>query len=62
MTRKEFHTDFQDTYEYHGNTSIELIRKQGGTIKRDWLLFDSVEEAQEFFNNTYEGFNPHYIQ
>jgi len=61
MTRQEFHTDFQDTYEYHGNTSIELIRKQGGTVQRDWLLFDSVEEAQEFFNNTYEGFNHHHI-
>ena len=62
MTKQEFHTNYHDTYEYHGNTSIELIRNQGGTVKREWLLFDSVEEAQEFFNNTYEGFNDHYVQ
>ncbi len=33
MTRQEFHTNYQDTYEYHGNTSIELIRKEAHSIK-----------------------------
>ena len=51
MTRQDWLSDSQDSYEYHGNTTIEVIRKQDGvTIDRDWILFDSVEEAQEFFN------------
>ena len=50
MTRYEYHPDYQNCYEYHGNTFLEMTRKQAGiTIKRDWILFDSVEEAQEFF-------------
>jgi len=51
-TRYAFYDHYQDRYEYHGNTMIERIRKEAGrTIKRDWILFDSVEEAEEFFNN-----------
>jgi hypothetical protein len=31
---------------------IEIIRKRGGvTILRDWLMFDSVEEADDYFND-----------
>ena len=45
--------DYYDCYEYHGNTTIELTRKQdGAVIWRDWILFNSVEEATEFFNDT----------
>ena len=41
----------QSSYEYHGNTMIEMTRRQDGvTIEREWLLFDTVEEAQEFLN------------
>ncbi len=40
-----------DRLEYHGGTTIERVRKQAGlTILHDWLLFDSVEEAEEYFN------------
>ena len=50
MTRFESYQDYQCCYEYHGNTTVEFTRKQDGiTLKRDWILFDSVEEAQEFF-------------
>jgi len=50
MTRHESYPDYQCCYEYHGNTTVEFTRKQDGiTLKRDWILFDSVEEAQEFF-------------
>ena len=50
MIRYESYPDYQNCYEYHGNTSVEITRKQDGfAIKRDWILFDSVEEAQEFF-------------
>jgi hypothetical protein len=41
-----------ESFEYHGNTSIEHIRRNGGvTILRDWIIFDSVEEAEAFFND-----------
>ena len=53
MTKEISHPDYYDCYEYHGNTTIELTRKQGGMIIwRDWILFDSVEEATEYFNDT----------
>ncbi len=50
MIQYESYPDHQNCYEYHGNTSVEITRKQDGvTTKRDWILFDSVEEAQNFF-------------
>ena len=59
MTKHEFYSDYHESFEYHGNTAVEITRKQGGiTIKRDWILFDSVEEAQDFFyenTNDYRG-------
>jgi len=52
MTKYEFYPYYQDVYEYHGSTIVEFSRKQSGiTIKREWILFDSVDEAQEFFND-----------
>jgi hypothetical protein len=46
MTRHIFSPDYYDCYEYHGNTTIELTRKQGEVIVwRDWITFDTVEEA-----------------
>jgi len=43
---------FQDYYEYHGSTTIERERKKGGvTIWRDWIIFNSVEEAEQYFND-----------
>ena len=43
---------YKDCYEYHGSTTIERIRKNGNvTVLRDWLIFDSVEEALEYYND-----------
>ena len=42
--------DFQERYEYHGNVAIERTRLQDGAVERDWLFFDSAEEAVAFFN------------
>ena len=43
-------TGFQEYFEYHGNTAVEMTRKESGyVIKRDWILFDTVEEAQSFY-------------
>lgn len=52
MTTDISYPDYYDCYEYHGNTTIELTRKQDGMIIwRDWILFDTVEEAAEYFND-----------
>lgn len=54
MTSYQFDTDYQEVYEYHGSTTIEYTRcRNGRTVLREWILFDSVEEATEFFNSTY---------
>jgi hypothetical protein len=51
MTKYACYAHYQDCYEYHGSTTIEIIRKEAGrTVNREWILFNSVEEALEFFN------------
>jgi hypothetical protein len=51
MTRQVEHSDYQEVFEYHGHTAIERIRYHAsGRIRRDWLLFDTLEEAAEAFN------------
>jgi hypothetical protein len=50
MTKQEIYHDYHDSFEYHGSTVIERTRNRSGTtIRRDWILFDSVEEAAEYF-------------
>jgi hypothetical protein len=52
MTQAEFLTDYQEIFEYHGNTSVERVRKRGNSVLlRDWIFFDSVEEAEAFFHD-----------
>jgi len=52
MRKHELYADYQDYLEYFGNTEIERIRKQGEkTIQHDWIIFDTVDEAMEFFND-----------
>lgn len=54
MTRKADHKDFQEIFKYYGHTEVERIITQfGSTVRRDWLLFDTVEEANRFFNENY---------
>jgi hypothetical protein len=56
MTKYMTYPDYYDYYEYHGNTEIELTRIQKGvTVWRDWILFDTVEEAAEYFNDHCEN-------
>jgi hypothetical protein len=63
MTGYELYPDYQDCYEYHGNTTIEITRKQNGiTIKRDWILFDSIEEAQSFINDNCGDYGEYHVQ
>lgn len=52
MTKDISYPDYYDSYEYHGNTTIELTRRHAGEIIwRDWIIFDTVEEAAEYFND-----------
>lgn len=51
MTNYSSNSDGLEYYEYHGNTAIEHIRRQRGRILREWLYFDSTEEAVEFYND-----------
>ena len=52
MRKHELTEAYHDYFEYFGNTEIERIRQHAGRIlRRDWIIFDSVEEAMEFFNS-----------
>lgn len=43
--------DYREAFEYHGSTTVEITRQRGGRIIwKDWLIFDSVEEASTFYN------------
>jgi hypothetical protein len=51
MVRNLVYANYQECFIYHGSTTIERIRQQAGAVLgRDWLIFNTVEEAEEFFN------------
>ena len=51
MRKYELYPTHYDFFEYFGNTEIVRIRKLNGTtVRKDWLIFDSVDEAMEYFN------------
>jgi hypothetical protein len=53
MTHQLTSTEYEDAYEYHGCTTISVTRRRAGsTVWRDWLIFDSVEEAAAFFHES----------
>ncbi len=55
MTKHIYNQSVHEHYEYHGNTTVACIIKRAGiVVRRDWIIFDTVEEAQEFFNNDCE--------
>jgi hypothetical protein len=61
MRKHELYTTYQDFFEYYGNTEILRIRNQNGTSARqDWLIFDSAEEAMEYFNTNCGEFIGYY--
>ncbi|MBT8339064.1 MAG: hypothetical protein HKP58_08390 [Desulfatitalea sp.] len=51
MTTYTTDRDGQEHLEYHGSTAIERIRKQYGKVRREWLHFNSVREAADFYND-----------
>ena len=51
MIRQVVYSNYRECFVYHGSTTIERIcRQSGAVLSRDWLLFNTVEEAQDFFN------------
>jgi hypothetical protein len=53
--------NYREFFEYHGNTEIERIRKKGDKIiEHDWLVFNSVDEAMEYFNDKYSQSTRYY--
>lgn len=51
MTVMQIYKTYKDILEYHGSTTVERIRKRGQrVIRRDWIEFDSVEDAQAYFD------------
>ncbi len=51
MRKHELNPTYHDFYEYHGNTEVVRIRHHWGKIVRqDWIVFNTVEEAMEYFN------------
>ena len=43
--------DYKEALEYHGSTTVAITRERGGRVVwKDWLIFDSVEEASTFYN------------
>jgi len=45
-----------EQFEYHGSTIVERIQVVNGLApQRDWLLFDTVEEAAEFYYENQAG-------
>jgi hypothetical protein len=51
MRKYELYSNYSDAFEYYGNNEILRVRKQYGMIvRRDWLVFNSTEEAMEHFN------------
>ena len=52
MTKLEIYPTHHDHFEYHGGTTIERIRREAGkTVFKDWLMFDTVDAALEYFNS-----------
>ena len=52
MRKNELYPDYHDFLECFGNTEIEMIRKRGDeTIRYDWLIFDSGDEAIAYVND-----------
>jgi hypothetical protein len=51
MTRLATYPAYDDLFEYFGGTTIRQTRKKSdATVWQNWLHFDSIEDALEFFN------------
>jgi hypothetical protein len=61
MRKYEIYPTYSDFFEYYGNTEILRIRKRYGTIiRKDWLVFNTPEEAMDHFNSKCGAYVGHY--
>jgi hypothetical protein len=45
----------QECFEYHGSTIVERVQhRRGSPVVRYWLLFDTAEEAEDYYNENRE--------
>lgn len=45
----------QECFEYYGSTVVERVQyRRGSPAVRYWLLFDTVEEAEDYYNENRE--------
>jgi len=53
MTTTEGADTTRDHFYYHGHTVVEQVRRGHGVVLwRHWHLFDTVEDAQQYYFNT----------
>lgn len=46
--------EYDDAYEYDGSTTIEVTRRYSGRVVwKDWLIFDSIEEARTYYDEAH---------
>jgi hypothetical protein len=52
MVRHVEEDSYSDRLEYHGCNVIERVRTHRfhSEVVHDWMVFDSVEEAEDYFN------------
>jgi hypothetical protein len=61
MRKYEMYPGYHDLFKYFGTTEIERIRIKGATaIRRDWIVFKTVDEALEYFNEKCGRFEGYY--
>ena len=47
-------SEYDDAFEYHGSTTIEVTRRHDDRVVwKEWLIFDTVEEARSYFNEVH---------
>jgi len=52
MRKHELYSEFSDTFEYMGRTEIMRIRRKGAqTVRRDWIVFETIHEALSHFED-----------
>ncbi|MEJ2477632.1 MAG: hypothetical protein P8Y40_09070 [Desulfobacterales bacterium] len=52
MTKQSIYPNYDDHFEYDGGTAIRQTRKKADeTVWQNWLLFDTIEAALEYFND-----------
>jgi hypothetical protein len=52
MVKLSIYPNYDDHFEYDGGTAIRQTRKKADeTVWQNWLLFDTIEAALEYFND-----------